>query len=536
MGTSTSSAPAEGAQRPVRLDPQIQLEREPDQLHGEPAVHRRQRNQRRPGPELDRLRTAAAVRLQTSIAVDKSNSLRAGYIYVDTGNVTGNVDIFDPTGKYVTSFKASPGMHRRGRGRPRRLRLRLCGQASTPTSRNTTPRTYLEVERINDTNGENESLRERVHRPLLRPDPSRLDRSGVDGMGRSPSSTANAKVSTSASGRPTSGRTNCWPASAPTPSPKTGFESPLHGRKVRNRKLSGQVPPAAAATKKDAPSSAARSEGHTFEVDPKTNELYLVSRPTGKRSSPTARAFRAIPSIRTRPAFGEGHLETTGQGVAIDNSGNVYTTIEPNKVVKFTRGATLPNVLSKPTAITDEGHTEATVRGVIDPAGGGEITSCKVAWGETAKHLNAPVSCKEATPYPGSGTKEVSATFTGLPVGHLYHFRFEAANASGTGFGSDRIFETKAVLSLETKPPTNVDENNATLQGQFDADGQETTYWYEFGPDSQLRSADRDTESHRVAWADPPGSAASDPSADGPRLPLPARRRRTRWAQRQAPT
>jgi hypothetical protein len=152
--------------------------------------------------------------------------------------------------------------------------------------------------------------------------------------------------------------------------------------------------------------------------------------------------------------------------------------------VKFSRGTTLPSVLTKPAAIADQGHTKATLRAVIDPAGGGENTSCKLAWGETAKHTKPPVNCTEATPYPASGTKEVSATIEGLPVGQLYHFRFEAGNAAGTGFGSDRVFETKAVLSLETKPATNIDEDNATLNGQFDADGQETTYWYEYGPNT----------------------------------------------------
>ena len=232
------------------------------------------------------------------------------------------------------------------------------------------------------------------------------------------------------------------------------------------------------------------------------------SRRTQEKIVPYSQGVAGDPVHQNALPFGEGHLEASAQGVGLDNSGNLYTTIEPNKVVRLNRGTTLPNVLTKPAAIADQGHEEATVRAVIDPAGGGEITNCKVAWGETAKHSSAPVACHEATPYPGSSTKEVSATIAGLPVGQLYHFRFEAGNAAGTGLGSDRIFETKAVLSLETKPATGIDENHATLQGQFDPDGKATTYWYEFGADTGYG---QETEHKTVNGA--PGTVLQEPQA-----------------------
>ncbi|HEX6228455.1 MAG TPA: hypothetical protein VFZ41_03220, partial [Solirubrobacterales bacterium] len=56
-----------------------------------------------------------------------------------------------------------------------------------------------------------------------------------------------------------------------------------------------------------------------------------------------------------------------------------------------------------------------------------------------------------------------------------------ASNANGSNFGGNRRVEAKAVLNLETKPATVVDENNVVLNGQLDADNLPTTYYYEYG-------------------------------------------------------
>ena len=436
-----------------------------------------------PGPNSTGFERPPAFGSQTMLAVDKSNSLRSGYIYADTGGATGNVDIFDPTGKYVTSFKSGPGMEPTGVGvGPDGYVYVMWGGLFTRISKYN-PETYLEVERINTVNRESEPLIGTVY-------------TGACCVRIRPDSTGAVWTEWGLAffdGEFEGGRVGKWEDDQWTTKllagfgtnaeSKVGFESPFMDEKYEIENYPAKCPRPPRPGEGQSFQKRCSVEGHVFDVDPKTNELYVVV--GGEKIISYSPGVAGDPVHQNALPFGQGHLEGTGQGVGIDNSGNLYTTIEPNKVVKFTAGATLPNVLTKPTAIADQGHTEATVRGVIDPAGGGEITSCKAAWGETAKHLNPPVSCNEATPYPGSGPKEVSATFTGLPVGQLYHVRFEASNAAGAGLGSDRIFETKAVLSLLTKPATAVDEHNATLEGQFDADGIETTYWYEYGPDTQ---------------------------------------------------
>ena len=338
-----------------------------------------------PGPNTTGFERPPQFGMQTMLAVDRSNSLRSGYIYADTGNATGNVDIFDPTGKYVTSFKSSPGMEPTGVGVGPDGYVYVMWEGIYGRISKYNPETYLEVERINTTNGEGESLsREGVHRPLLRPHPARTRPEPCGPNGASRSSTANSKGGASASGRSTSGRRNCSPASAPTPSRKPASSRPTWTKNTKSKTTRRNARARRARMK--ATKKRCSLEGHMFDVDPKTNELYR-GRDRRRKDHPLQPGRCGRPRSPERPGLRRRPPRSDrARALAIDNSGNVYTTIEPNKVAKFTTGATLPNVLSKPTAIADQGHTEATVRGVIDPAGGGEITSCKVAWGETAKH------------------------------------------------------------------------------------------------------------------------------------------------------
>jgi hypothetical protein len=435
------------------------------------------------------------------IAVDKSNGLRSGYIYVDS-ETTGNIDVFDPSGKYVTSIKQIPGGSLDGVGVDSSGYVYAMWSGLYAHIAKYNPETYIEIERINVWRGENEPLVGNIYNGAccvrIRPDSTGavwtewgnffFDGS-EEGIGKWEADQWTDKLLVGFGNNPES---------------KPGFESPFMDEKweIENYPQKCPRPPL---PKEGFSKTRCSIKGHFFDVDPTTNELYVLT--VNKEAIiPYSQGVAGDPVHQTSAPIGEGKLEHSGRGVGIDNAGNLYTTLEANKVVKFARGTTLPDVLTKPAAIADQGHTKATLRAVIDPAGGGEITSCQLAWGPTAKHLNAPVACTPATPYPGSGTKEVSATVEGLPVGQLYHYRFEAGNAAGTGFGTDRVFETKAVLSLETKPATNIDEHNATLNGQFDADGENTTYWYEYGPNTNYGQ-----ETPETTVSGPPGNIIQVP-------------------------
>lgn len=220
-------------------------------------------------------------------------------------------------------------------------------------------------------------------------------------------------------------------------------------------------------------------EGRSFDVDFATDDVYANE---GDRIVPYSKGVPGDPVHQNGPAFGLGKLSGS-LGVEIDKDGNVYVPSNPNKVVKFARGDTLPLITTKPPVNADIGHTTAKVHGTIDPDGGGEITSCQVSFGTTKAyaHPESPVPCAEATPYPGGATTEVSATLPNLETGVTYNYRFEAGNAKGSNIGGNRRVEAKAVLNLETKPAEVIDENNVILNGQLDADGLATTYYYEYG-------------------------------------------------------
>ena len=240
-----------------------------------------------------------------------------------------------------------------------------------------------------------------------------------------------------------------------------------------------------------------------FDTDPTNNDLYLVNSEGeysqyGNRITPYSQGLLGDPVHQDGPTFGKGQIGEGIQGrhgLEVDPSGVIYATnFEADKIVRFARGQTLPTVTTHPAAIADLGHEEALLRGIVDPMGGesgGEIEDCEVTVEELSNPLPETgttgdgVPCSEATPYPNSGPKDVTATVTGLTAGHLYHYRFEAANSAGENLGGERVFEAKAVLDLETKPapPEEIEKNRVTLEGQLNPDNLATEYWYEYGPD-----------------------------------------------------
>jgi hypothetical protein len=265
-------------------------------------------------------------------------------------------------------------------------------------------------------------------------------------------------------------------------------------------------------------------EGKSFNVDPLTNDVYALHEVflpggagTGKPIiTPYSEGRAGDPVHQNGPSFGSGKLNAESHGVEVDLHGNVWTTTSPNKVVEFSRGATLPAVVTKPAAVADIGHEDATLRATIDPAGGGPITECRVSWGPLSSEPSysspgSPAKCTQPTPYPDGGPVEVSAHVTGLVPLHKYDFRFEAANAAGEVFGADRAFEARAVLKVETKPATGVDRHQATLNGQLEPDGIPTEYWFEYGPNTQYGQTTLDSEGKGTSVSAPPGQLESTP-------------------------
>src|SRR5439155_1172122 len=89
----------------------------------------------------------------------------------------------------------------------------------------------------------------------------------------------------------------------------------------------------------------------------------------------------------------------------------------------------------------------------------------------------------------GSGTSalSVSATIAGLQTGKLYHFRLVATSAGGTSQGADQTFTPVAVAaapSVTTDAASGVTGTGATLNGTLNPNGQASTWYFEYGPNT----------------------------------------------------
>ena len=413
---------------------------------------------------------------RTFIDVDRSNSLRAGYIYVVSyagGNAgSRNLEIFAPSGAYVTSVKPEvlngtpTGVAVDDEGFVYLVFEACCNRSHI---KKLEPQTYQEVERIHISTTAL-PLNTLWHGPCcgrIEPDSSgavwvewgNMFFDGAREIGKYEADQWQTSLTKDV--EPSPFLEEAFPEIECPKAEENGFGSFPSSE--------GEFPPEHACVVR----------GKSFDVEWGTDDLYANKE---NHIVPYSKGEAGDPVHQNGPAFGEGKLNQA-LGVDVDKDGNVYVGSQPNTIVKFARGATLPTIFTAPPANADTGHTEAVVRGTVDPDGGGAITGCQVSYGtdKTYSHPDSPVACDEAMPLPAGAPSEVSATLINLTVGQTYYYRVEASNAAGLNFGGDRRVEAKAVLSLESKPPTNIDENNAVFNGQLDTDNLATTYYYEYG-------------------------------------------------------
>jgi len=82
----------------------------------------------------------------------------------------------------------------------------------------------------------------------------------------------------------------------------------------------------------------------------------------------------------------------------------------------------------------------------------------------------------------------VTANLSGLSGSTTYHYRIVATSTAGTTNGSDGIFSTAAAPTVLTSAATAVSSSAATLNGSVNANGQATTYYFEYGKDTSYGS------------------------------------------------
>jgi hypothetical protein len=179
-------------------------------------------------------------------------------------------------------------------------------------------------------------------------------------------------------------------------------------------------------------------------------------------------------------AFGSSKLSSI-KGLAVNGATSTVYVADPfqPKVIAF-KPRIVPDLHTA--AATEIGHTSATLHGEAapDPGEGGDVTECKFEYGLTTDYGSA-VPCEPSTPY--STSTQVEAELTNLTMDAVYHYRLVAGNSVGLNFGSDMTFVPRAVLGLNTDPPTEVTATGATLNGSFSPNNEQTNYYFEWGQD-----------------------------------------------------
>lgn len=160
--------------------------------------------------------------------------------------------------------------------------------------------------------------------------------------------------------------------------------------------------------------------------------------------------------------------------VAVNSSGTSYGVDRT-----FTAVSAVRDVETEPA--TEIQRAQAMLHGKLDPDG--IETHYYFEWGTTQRYGEtsaAPPGTNLSDTSPGD--QQLSFLATGLTAGTTYHYRIVATNEFGTSYGKDETFTTNiAVKGVVTEPATEVETENATLNGKLDPDGLPTTYYFEYG-------------------------------------------------------
>ena len=169
--------------------------------------------------------------------------------------------------------------------------------------------------------------------------------------------------------------------------------------------------------------------------------------------------------------------------------------------------------------------------------GDGQETSYYYEWGTQHRILSGKSQTFNAGS-PTGPTQLESLPISNLLAGTTYHFQIVAENAKATTKSPDTTFFTPTdVRGLKTLPATRTStQESIQLNAEFEGNGQDTHYYFEYGPTTGYGHKTAGAARHRRGLAD-----RGDPHLGGdqriPRLhdlPLPRRaserRRRNEWA------
>jgi hypothetical protein len=194
-------------------------------------------------------------------------------------------------------------------------------------------------------------------------------------------------------------------------------------------------------------------------------------------------------------------LEPDGQGIEVipDNQtpsySQTYKSVDVNEdngdiFVADQEGGNVVRVFSSvvvPDVTTGEQTANDEISGTVDRAGAGAITDCFFEYATGAyfdshgETYDQEIACEPTAAFDEDRT--VTAKVPGLVNETVYHYRLVAENGNGQGTGADRNLEPHDIGFLKTRPATSVTRQTATLNGSFVGNGEDTTYYFQWGVD-----------------------------------------------------
>jgi hypothetical protein len=173
-------------------------------------------------------------------------------------------------------------------------------------------------------------------------------------------------------------------------------------------------------------------------------------------------------------------------GIAVDETtGSVYVARRGSSTIEVWGPAIAP-----PEVITEAanpvGTTAAALRGSVNPDGVA-LSECFFDWGETESYgKTAPCEEPDAGEVgEGGELVPVHAEVSGLSSGTTYHFRLHVKSQNSiVANGDDEEFLTHGPAILEEEA-SQVSATTARLSGLINANGEETSYFFEYVSESE---------------------------------------------------
>jgi len=202
-------------------------------------------------------------------------------------------------------------------------------------------------------------------------------------------------------------------------------------------------------------------------------------------------------------------VSSTLSGVLQPNTTYYYRAVasNPNDTsygadITFTTGGLSPEVTTD--AVTGVSNTGATLNGTVNARG--DSTTVTFEYGLT-QALGTMVTADQS-PVTGNSNTPVSKVISGLTNNTTYHYRAVAQNAFGTVYGQILTFFTGgAAPTVTTEAATGIGPDTATLHGTVNANGNDATVTFEYGPDTNYGKTVSATPSPVTGTLDTPVSA-----------------------------